>query len=131
MGRMNFLKKNWYYVVPAALLLSPLLITFYISLSYGYNFGESVAVMKAFGKQQTKFQALTFSENKFRRIEPGMWGRDVFELVGVPLERHDGDTRWLYSVPMKGAEYWHERSVILDKGKVTRVICRFHTPGAK
>jgi hypothetical protein len=128
---MNFFKKNWYLAIPAALLLSPLIIVICISISYGYTFPESIAVMKAFGKARTKFQQVQFTEDKFRRIQPGMMGRDAFELVGVPLERHDGDTRWFYSVPLSGAEYWHERTLILDKGKVTHVVCRFHSPESK
>ena len=120
--------KKWYFIVPIALLCTPLLMTFYISASYGYNFEESLQVLQAIGKSDTKFQTLKFSESRFRQIEPGMSGRDVFELIGVPLERHDNDTKWTYSLPVGGAQYYHERTVVLDKGKVTNVICRFHTP---
>lgn len=120
--------KKWYFIVPLVLLSSPLLMTLYISASYGYNFSDSLVVLQAIGKSDTKFQGLTFSESKFRQIEPGMSGRDVFELVGVPLERHDNDTKWTYSLPVSGASYFHERTVLLEKGVVTGVICRFHTP---
>ena len=120
--------KKWYFIVPIALLCTPLLMTFYISASYGYNFEESLQVLQAIGKSDTKFQTLKFSESRFRQIEPGMSGRDVFELIGVPLERHDNDTKWTYSLPVGGAQHYHERTVVLDKGKVTSVICRFHTP---
>ncbi len=128
---MNFLKKNWYLAIPAALLLSPLLIVIGISISYDYDFPESIAVMTALGKDKTKYQTIQFTEEKFRRIQPGMSGREAFELVGVPLEQHDNQTRWLYSVPLHGAQYWHERTVLLEKGKVTQVICRFHSPTTK
>lgn len=120
--------KKWYFIVPIALLCTPLLMTFYISASYGYNFEESLQVLQAIGKSDTKFQTLKFSESRFRQIEPGMSGRDVFELIGVPLERHDNDTKWTYSLPVGGAQYYHERTVVLDKGVVTSVICRFHNP---
>ena len=120
--------KKWYFIVPIALLCTPLLMTFYISASYGYDFKESLEVLQAIGKSDTKFQTLKFSESRFRQIEPGMSGRDVFELIGVPLERHDNDTKWTYSLPVGGAQYYHERTVVLDKGKVTSVICRFHLP---
>lgn len=128
---MDFLKKNWPFVIPAVLILSPVIIILGISLHYGYDFGESIAVMRSMGKAQTKFQTMQFSEDKFRRITPGMMGRDVYEQIGMPLERHDADTRWFYSVALGGAQYWHERTLILDKGKVTHVICRFHTPESK
>lgn len=120
--------KKWYFIVPIALLCTPLLMTFYISASYGYNFDESLQVLQAIGKSETKFQPLKFSESRFRQIEPGMNGRDVFEKIGVPLERHDNDSRWAYSLPVGGAQYYHERTIVLDKGKVTSVICRFHKP---
>lgn len=128
---MNFLKKNWYLAIPAVLLLSPLIIIIGISINYGYTFPESVAVMKAFGKAQTKYQSMQFSEEKFNRIVPGTWGKDVFALVGMPLERHDNDTRWAYTQPLGGAQYWHERTLVLNKGQVTHIIRRFHSPESK
>lgn len=128
---MNFLKKNWYYVIPVGLLAMPVIMILFISVSYGYNLDESIACFKAFGQENTKFQALKFSESSFRKIEPGMTGRDVFELLGVPLERHDNDTKWVYSQPMSGAKFFHERAIMMEAGKVTQVICRFHTPESK
>lgn len=130
-GRMNFLKKNWYYVIPVGLLCLPIIMIFYISVSYGYSFDEAIACFKNIGNENTKFQALSYSESKFRSIKPGMSGRDVFELVGIPLERHDNDTRWVYSAPIGGTAYYHERALIMNAGKVTDVVCRFHTPEAK
>ena len=125
---MSFLTKNWYYIIPVVFLLSPLFIILYISGSYGYNFPESIAVMQHLGEADTKFQVPTYREKLFKRIQPGMMGREVFELIGMPLERHDNDTRWLYSVPVGGAVYYHERALKLEKGRVTEVINRFHLP---
>jgi len=122
--------KKRYFLVPVTLLCAPLLMTLYISANYGYDFNESLEVLKAVGKSETKFQALKFEERNFRKITPGMTGRDVFELVGLPLERHNNDDKWSYSVPVSGAEYYHERTVLLEKGVVTQVICRFHKPEA-
>ena len=128
---MTFLKKNWYLVIPAALLGAPLLMALYISVSYDYTFGESVECLKAMGKERTKFAPFGYSESEFKRIAPGMSGRDVFELVNKPIERHDNDTVWLYSVPVDNAPFYHERTVLMDKGKVTGTIKRFHTPETK
>lgn len=128
---MSFVKKNWYLVIPAALLGAPALMALYISASYGYSFGESVECLKAIGQEKTKFAPFGYSESKFKQITPGMSGRDVFELVNKPIERHDNDTLWLYSVAVDGAKYYHERAVIMDKGKVTATIKRFHTPESK
>lgn len=127
---MNF-KKNWYYIIPVGFLLLPLLIVFYISISYGYTFDEALACFKNIGKENTKFQALTYREDRFRMIRPGMTGREVFDLVGIPLERHDNDAKWVYSAPIGGTQFYHERSVLMSAGKVTDVICRFHTPESK
>ena len=128
---MSFLKKNWYLVVPAALLAAPFVIVLYISSSYGYSFSEAWECFKATGKSNTKFQTLNYSESRFKRIVPGMSGKDVFELTGLPLERHDNDTRWCFSVPVGGAAYYHERTVMMQNGKVVDVIFRFHTPETK
>ena len=128
---MSFLKKNWYLVVPAILLGAPLLMALYISASYGYSFGESVECLKAIGQEKTKFAPIGYSESAFKRIEPGMSGAQVFQLVQMPLERHENDSVWLYSVPVAGAQYYHERKVLLDRGKVTGTIARFHTPETK
>jgi len=46
----------------------------------------------------------------------------------VPLERHDNDSRWAYSLPWVARSITIERTIVLDKGKVTSVICRFHKP---
>lgn len=127
---MNALKKNWYFVVPVVLILVPVLMTGYISLKYDYSMADAWLVFKTSGQAKTKFQSIKFSESAFKKIRPGMTGRDVFELLGTPLERHDDDTMWKYSLPVSGAEYFHERTVILEKGtgKVAGTINRYHTP---
>ena len=127
---MNALKKNWYFVIPAVLILVPLLMTGYISAKYGYSMADAWLVFKTSGEAQTKFQETKFTETKFKKIEPGMTGRDVFEILGVPLERHEDDTKWLYSLPVSGAKYYHERTVVMQPGtgKVAGIINRYHTP---
>jgi hypothetical protein len=89
-------------------------------------------VFKTSTKQETKFQKLKFTESKFKSIRPGMSGRDVFELLGVPLERHLDDTLWHYSLPLHGSQtqYYHERTIVMQPGtgKVASVINRYHTP---
>jgi hypothetical protein len=130
-GSMGFLKKNWYLVVPAVLIATPVLMILYTSAVYGYSFSEAAACVQAVGQSDTKFQTMNYSEGRFRRLQPGIMGRDVFEAVGMPLERHDDDTKWHYSLPVGGSLYFHERTVLLEKGRVTNVICRFHTPESK
>lgn len=129
---MNALKKNWYLVVPAVLIMLPLVMTFYISTTYGYTMGQAWEVFKTSTQQETKFQKLKFTESKFKSIRPGMSGREVFELLGVPLERHLDDTLWHYSLPLHGSQtqYYHERTIVMQPGtgKVASVINRYHTP---
>ncbi len=125
------MKKNWYLIIPVALLLTPLLMVGFISLSYGYSFGESWECFKAVGKSNTKFQSLQYSESRFKQIHPGMSGREVFDRIGIPLERHENDSKWLYALPVGGAEFYHERTLLLQNGVVKGVIFRFHTPESK
>ena len=49
---MNALKKNWYLVVPAILILLPLVMTFYISTTYGYTMSQSWEVFKTSGSSE-------------------------------------------------------------------------------
>lgn len=129
--RMKFLTKRWYLAIPAFFLCIPLLMILYYQASYGYSFDEAVECFKAVGKENTKFRQGNYSESKFHEIKPGNSGKDIFDRLGTPLERHDGDTKWLYSLPVGGTEYYHERTFIMEAGKVTNVICRFHTPQTK
>jgi hypothetical protein len=128
---MNFLTKRWYLAIPLLLLCSPLLIILYFSMTYGYSLSEAVECFKAVGKTETKFREGIYSESKFHEIQPGFSGKDVFERLGIPLERHDDDTKWCYSLPVGGAAYYHERTFIMNRGKVASVVCRFHTPQTK
>ena len=128
---MNFLIKRWYLLIPVLLLASPLVIILYFMMIYGYAFDESVECFKAVGKADTKFRQGTYTEAKFHEVQPGFSGKDIFDRLGIPLERHDGDTKWCYSVPVGGAEYYHERTFVMEGGKVKSVICRFHTPATK
>jgi hypothetical protein len=128
---MNFLTKRWYLLIPLLLLCSPLLIILYFVVTYGYTYTEAVECFKAVGKTDTKFRVGIYSEAKFHEVEPGFSGKDLFDRLGIPLERHNGDTEWCYSLPVGGTPYYHERTFIMKNGKVTRVICRFHTPQTK
>ena len=128
---MKFLTKRWYLAIPAFFLCLPLIIILYFMTTYGYSFDDSVECFKSLGKANTKFREDTYSEAKFHEIQPGNSGKDVFDHLGLPLERHDGDTKWCYSVPVGGAQYYHERTFILEGGKVKDIICRFHTPQTK
>jgi outer membrane protein assembly factor BamE (lipoprotein component of BamABCDE complex) len=129
---MNFLKKRWYLVVPLLLVCFPLLMVLYISMSYGYGLEESWNCLQNMAKTDTKFRVGAYSEGRFVKVTPGMMGRDVFELLGMPLERNmPDDTRWSYSVAQNGSTYFHERVVMLDHGKVTGTLKRFHTPESK
>ena len=128
---MNFLTKRWYLLIPLLLLGSPLLCVMYFVVAYGYSFPEAVECFKAVGKTDTKFREGSYSEAKFHEVNPGFSGKDVFERLGVPLERHDDDTKWCCSLPVGGTQYYHERTFIMEGGKVTGIICRFHTPATK
>ena len=128
---MNFLAKRWYFAIPLMFLLSPLLIILYFMATYGYSFGEATECLKYINKASTKFRQGQYSEEKFHDVHVGDTGRVVFEHLGIPLERHDGDTKWCYSLPVGGTEYYHERTFIMENGKVTKVLCRFHTPESK
>ena len=128
---MNFLRKRWYLAIPVFFLSLPLLFILYFMMNYGYSFNESVECFKSMGKENTKFRQGQYTEEKFHEVQVGFTGKDVFERLGIPLERHDGDTKWCYSLPVGGTEYYHERTFVMDEGKVKQVICRFHTPESK
>jgi hypothetical protein len=92
---MNFLQRRWYLLFPAFLLGFPLVMLAYVSLSYGYSVSDAWIYIQNMNKAATKFQRVKFSETGFKRIQPGMMGREVFERIGMPLERHNDDTLWL------------------------------------
>ena len=126
---MNFLKKRWYYLIPVLLVCFPLLMVLYVSLSYGYSPAESWSYIQNMDKTESKFRIGAYSEGRFDKVEVGMSGSDVYQLLGMPIERNmPEDTRWSYSVALNGSKYFHERLVLLEKGKVTGIIKRFHMP---
>ncbi|MBL9132935.1 MAG: hypothetical protein JNG86_17130, partial [Verrucomicrobiaceae bacterium] len=69
------------------------------------------------------------------RIRPGIDGKQVFNLVGVPFEGQGG-LRWEYSLPQGDAKYYHERAVLFTRDaqnvpRVKKVVSRFHEPQMK
>lgn len=126
---MTLLKKYWFVILPISLICLPLIMVGYTMMAYGYSWADSLEVVKATGKNNTKFQETKYVERNFRKIEPGMNGRDVFELVGVPLERNmPDDTVWRYSVNVGGTGYFHERTLKMERGIVKDVIVKFSQP---
>jgi hypothetical protein len=126
---MTLFKKYWFVLLPIFLLCLPLVMVGYTMSSYGYTWAEAVEVVKATGKNNTKFQELKYTERGFRKIEPGWSGRDVFETIGIPLERNmPEDTIWRYTVNVGGTGYFHERTLKMERGIVKEVIVKFSQP---
>ncbi len=127
---MNLLKKYWYVVLAVLMMLTPVVMVGYISIAYRYSVADAWVAFKTMGEENTKFQHLKFTEANFAKITPGMRGSEVFELLGLPLERQQEDTIWRYSVPVDGAKYYHERVIRMEKGtgKVAEVLAQYHTP---
>jgi hypothetical protein len=128
---MTLLKKYWFVALPVFLLCLPLIMVVYTMSSYGYSWEESVEVVRATGKNNTKFQETRYEERNFKKIEPGDTGRTVFELLGVPLERLNDDTLWRYTTNVGSTGYFHERALVMKKGVVQEVINRFARPEPK
>jgi len=128
-----FLKKNWYLLTPAALVLVPLLMVVFCMVNYGYDIPESMKAVTHLGSTGTRY-GQGFSERKFKMVRAGMDGNAVFNTLKVPMERNvPEDTHWRYSLPASGAECYHERTIIMqpDKNGIPRVkerVSRFHTP---
>lgn len=128
-----FLKKNWYLLTPALIILIPGLIMLYCTSIYGYSMAEAGQVVLHIGSTGTRY-GQGFSEGNFRLVRSGMDGKAVFNLLKVPMERNQPeDTEWRYSLPASGAQYYHERAIIMardGKGvpRVKQKISRFHTP---
>ncbi len=129
----TFLKKNWYLLTPAAIVLIPALLVLYCSVSYGYGMSESLKAVRYLGSTGTRY-AQGFSERNFKLVKTGMSPQTVYQLVKNPMERNmPEDTEWQYSLPASGTSYYHERTLIFerDKNGVLRVkqrVSRFHTP---
>jgi hypothetical protein len=128
---MTLLKKYWFVALPVFLLCLPLIMVVYTMSSYGYSWEESVEVVRATGKNNTKFQETRYEERNFKKIEPGDTGRTVFELLGVPLERLNDDTLWRYTTNVGSTGYFHERALVMKKGVVQEVLNRFARPEPK
>ncbi len=128
-----FLKKNWYLLTPAAIVIVPLLMVIFCVVNYGYDIPESLKAVRHIGSTSTRY-GQGFSERKFKMVRTGMDGNAVFNTLKVPMERNmPEDTEWRYSLPASGTEYYHERTIIMqrDKNGVQRVkqrVSRFHTP---
>jgi hypothetical protein len=124
------LKKNWYLFAPVAVLGLPALILAYYLFSFGYGLDDSIKATTHFVQSSTRY-SLKFDELRFRRVVPGLDGRQVFELLGVPFERRDSDTVWVYALGAGTAKAHHERLVIFardNKGipRVSKTVRGFH-----
>jgi len=124
------LKKNWYLFVPFVLIAIPGLIFLFYTVKYGYTTAEAIEALRYFTQSQTRY-AQKYSDDHFNTIKPGMDGRTVFELIGVPFERHNDDAEWIYALPQGTTPYYHERIVRFtrDKNNVPRVketVKQFH-----
>jgi hypothetical protein len=129
---MSLFKKHWYVILPIFLMCLPLLMVGYTMSAYGYSWAESVEAVRATGKNNTKFQETKYTERNFRKVVAGMSGKEVFDLIGVPLERNmPDDTVWRYSVNVGGTGYFHERTLKMDRGRVTEVVVKFSQPLSK
>ncbi len=126
-----FIKKNWYFFTPAALLIIPALMVLFCTVNYGYTVPDSLNAVLHFGSTSTRY-SMGFSERKFKSVRPGMDGRTVFNTIRNPMERNmPEDTEWRYSLPGSGAGYYHERTLVFEKDKngiprVKKSISRFH-----
>ena len=127
-----FIKKNWYFFTPAAILVIPALMVLFCTVNYGYPLGESMKSVLHFGSTSTRY-SMGFSERNFKLLRVGMDGRSVFNIIKTPMERNmPEDTEWRFSLPGSGASYYHERTIIMEKDKngmprVKQRISRFHT----
>ena len=131
------MKKHWYFLIPAAVVATPVLLAFWYVLSFGYSWGEAFECVRYFGQCKTRY-AQKFSESNLSRVQPGMTGDKVFDLIGGPMEGHVVNGKfspiWRYSLPAGSAAYYHERTVHFatpaNKPPVVKaVIRRLHKPG--
>lgn len=126
-----FIKKNWYLLTPALILLIPGLMILFYTVSYSYSLSDSLRAVRHFGSTSTR-QSIGFSERKFKMLRVGMDGRTVYNTIKNPMERNTPeDTQWRFTLPGSGAEYYHERTIILEKDsngipRVKERISRFH-----
>ncbi|MEN3941865.1 hypothetical protein WJU23_11270 [Prosthecobacter sp. SYSU 5D2] len=127
-------KKNWYLFTPMLIIAIPVAIYCYYAFSMGYDSKDAVNATKYFVVSGTRY-AMDYDELNFNRLKPGMDGRTVYETMRKqPSERHDNDTRWVYSLPKPGAKAYHERIIIMERDnqnipRVKELVKRFHVPG--
>lgn len=127
-------KKNWYLFTPLLLVAIPVIIYGYYTVSVGYAPKDAMNATKYFLVSGTRY-AMDYNELNFNRLQPGMDGRQVYQTMGKqPSERHDNDTRWVYSLPKPGSQAYHERVIIMERDKqnvprVKELVRRFHVPG--
>ena len=130
-----FIKKNWYLLTPALILLIPALLVLFFSINFGYSLSDSMKAVRYFGSSSTRY-SLGFSERKFKMVKVGMDGGKVYNTIMNPMEGHVPGAdiaEWRYSLPNGQTDYYHERIIILEKDKngiprVKQRISRFHTP---
>lgn len=127
--------KSW-FLIPALLVATPLLLAFYYMISFGYSWQDAWGSVRHFGACKTRY-AQQFSESNLDRIRPGMKGDEVFKIIGMPMEGHLVDGKpapvWRYSLPQDDATIYHERAVLfhLPPGKpptVKTILRRLHLP---
>jgi hypothetical protein len=132
------MKKHWYFLIPAVIVLTPVLLALGYVVSYGYSWGEAFQCVRHFGECKTRY-AQKFSESSLSRVQVGMTGDQVFNLIGGPMEGHVVDGKfspvWRYSLPAGSAAYHHERTVHFatpaNKPPVVKAIVRrLHGPEA-
>jgi hypothetical protein len=131
----SFLKKNWYFLVPAVLVALPVLVIVMYMGIYGYGWEDAYQSARHFGDSKTNY-AMKYSDGGLASIVPGMEGRAVYERIGNPLEGHivggKPGTNWIYSTPAHEHNSYHERAVIFDLNgaggvpRVKQVVKRFH-----
>ncbi|HCN29813.1 MAG TPA: hypothetical protein DIT64_13925 [Verrucomicrobiales bacterium] len=117
------LKKNWYLLLPLLLVALPGLLFGYYTLSYGYGPKDAWNATRYFLQSGTRYTQ-KYEEYNFSRLRNGTDGRGVYQIMKMqPFERHDNDSRWIYSLPKPGSTAYHERVVLLqrDKDNVPRV----------
>lgn len=124
------MSKNWYLFTPLLIIgLPAFLLAFYI-LGYGYPVNEAVEAVSHFVQSSTRYSQ-GYSADHFRMVKSGMGGKQVYDLIGVPFERRNNDSEWLYSLPQGTTNYYHERKVIFVRDKnnvplVKETVKAFH-----
>ena len=77
--------------------------------------------------EHTEYSA-GYSDEGFRRIEPGMSSEEVIRLIGEPLSRgqlQDGREAWRYAWSPTDSSY-RVRAMVMEAGKVVSVSHEFY-----